>query len=114
MEWTIEYNNFMGSEFFVISTPVENGKHTIMVEYKEGRAHSGWIVRDACDSGEVRSSMLRAIMSYIDRSKVANRSKVGHCGWMIDVGLPALETAKFELVSTMCSTYLTKHAKAVN
>jgi hypothetical protein len=114
MEWTIEHHVFMDMEFFTISTPIENGKHTIMVEYKAARGKSGWVVRDVCDSGLVRASMLRAFMSYIDVSKESNKSKVGHCGWMIDVGLPALETAKFELVSTMCSAYLTRQHQGVN
>jgi hypothetical protein len=119
MEWTIEHKDFMDMEFFLVSTPVSSeysqaGTHTIMVEFVKDRGKQGWIARDACDRGEIRSSLIHALISYIDRSKQSNASGVGHCGWMIEVGLPALETAKFELASTMCSAYLSKHMGSVN
>jgi hypothetical protein len=109
MEWTIEHHVFMGKEFFTISTPIENGKHTMLAEYTEQRGGGVWRVRDACDRGQHERSLIKAFISYIDRSREANRSKVGHCGWMIDVGLPALEKGKFELVNTMLSAYMKQH-----
>jgi hypothetical protein len=113
MEWTIEHHVFLGKDFFTISTPIENGKHTILAEYTGHRGGGTWKVRDVCDQGQSERSLLRAFNSYIDRSREANRSKIGHCGWMIDIGLPALDIAKFDLVNTMLQSYL-KDQQGVN
>lgn len=109
MEWTIEHHVFLGKDFFTISTPIENGKHTMLAEYREYRTGGTWRVRDACDSGEEQRSLIKAFNSYIDRSTEMNRSRIGHCGWMMDIGLPALDVAKFDLVNTMLAAYLKDH-----
>jgi len=110
MEWTIEKHKFMEVEFFIVSTEVEpepwqttTTRHSIMVEYTD--RDSQWVVRDACDRGNESMSLYQAFLSYITASKRANRSKVGHCGWMINTGLPSLEEGLDKIISTIMTTY---------
>jgi hypothetical protein len=112
MEWIVEKHKFMEIEFFIVGTEVVHegfgpqGRHNILVEYK-GRDIQ-WVARDACDRGEESMSLYQALLSYIKVSKEANRSKVGHCGWMIDVGLPSLESGLDNIIKTIMGTYSPK------
>ena len=79
------------------------GEHTLMVEFlsRENR----WRVRDAVDSGEASPSMLMALKNYITTSEYNNRGGVGHCGWMLERGLPSLKEEGPNIVQAIISVY---------
>jgi len=86
---------YSGAPCYSISMPFEKGRHTILVEQD---VEGFWAARDACDRGEPKGTLSAALCSYIDESSHANRGMVGHCGWMIETGLPSLRRSLDEIV----------------
>src|SRR5262245_51005955 len=121
MEWTITAHKFVGAEFFTVSTPIppmegfeagNRGRHSIMIEWLDRQ--QGWVVRDACGSGVGSPSLLKAIKSYIEISRYANRGKVGFCGTMIDEILPSLEDQLGDLINQVLGLYAGTHNLSEN
>lgn len=114
MEWTITQHKFVGANDFILLTMdvkhegYKDGTHAVLVEYNE-RAGL-WEVRDACDSGTPSESLIKAIGSYVDKSRHNNASAIGHCEWMLKVGLPSIERNLGDIVKTIIGF---QHQKAV-
>jgi hypothetical protein len=112
MVWKVEPHKFaMSGEFFIVSHELGRDRlgqamtHAVLVEYMEREGQ--WRVRDACDSGEMNLSMLMAFRDYIAKSQRANRSGVGHCGWMLERGLPSLREKHPRIIEHIMSIYNT-------
>jgi hypothetical protein len=107
-EWTLSSWKFSGQEFFILSKQVDDKtKHSILIEYDQRTAQ--WQVRDACDRGLPRQSLVTAFATYIDLSRHANASAIGHCGWMLEIGLPSLEECLAEIIREIITLNTTEN-----